>query len=399
MNTLDFAQVVREDFPILKQKVHGKPLIYFDSAATSQKPQTVIDAISHYYMHECGTVHRGVYQLSSHSTQKYHAVRSRTAQFIGAGSSEEVIFTRGTTEGINLVASGYRGKRVILSQMEHHSNIVPWQLVGAEIRVIPINDRAELDLEALEALLKEGADLVSIAHIANSTGTVNPIKTIIDMAHKSGAKVLIDAAQSPAHLPLNVTQLDCDYLAFSSHKAFGPTGLGVLYAKREHLQDLYPVQGGGDMIERVTFEKTLYGQPPLKFEAGTPPIAQVIGWGAAIEYIDGLGLRAIQQHEEALTQYALEKLRPIEGIRFIGDAVNRSSIISFVIEGVHNLDLATCLDLDGIAIRSGHQCAQPLLDHFNLTGTCRISFAPFNTTVEIDQFILSLKKAIDTLRG
>jgi cysteine desulfurase/selenocysteine lyase len=397
MNIIDFAQVVRKDFPILKQRVYGKPLIYFDSAATSQKPRVVINAISHYYMHECGTVHRGVYYLCSQSTQKYHTVRRRTAQFIGAKSSEEIIFTRGTTEGINFVASGYRGKRVIISQMEHHSNIVPWQLAEAKIRVIPINDQAELDLEAFEALLKEGVDLVSIAHIANSTGTVNPIKTIIDMAHKSGAKVLIDAAQSPAHLPLNVTQLDCDYLAFSSHKAFGPTGLGVLYAKQEHLRDLSPVLGGGDMIERVTFEKTLYGQPPIKFEAGTPAIAQVIGWGVAIEYIDRLGLKAIQKHEKALTQYALKKLRSIEEVRFIGDAANRSSIISFVIEGVHHLDLATSLDLDGIAIRSGHQCAQPLLDHFNLKGTCRISFAPFNTIEEIDQFILSLKKAIETL--
>lgn len=397
MKVLNFSKQIRKDFPILSEKIHGKPLVYLDSAATSQKPQIVIDAISQYYSNECGTVHRGVYHLSSHSTQKYHEVRLRTARFIGAKSSEEILFNGGTTEGINFVASNYRGKRVILSQMEHHSNIVPWQLYGAEIRVIPINDRAELDLEALELLLKEGADLVSIAHIANSTGTVNPIKTIIQMAHAHGAKVLIDAAQSIAHLPLNVSDLDCDFFAFSCHKAFGPTGLGILYGKRELLQELSPVQGGGDMIERVTLKKTSFGQLPLKFEAGTPPIAQVIGWGAAIEYIHELGFDVIEQHERALTQYALEKLKEIDGLRLVGEAVQRSSIISFVIEGVHHLDLATSLDFDGIAIRSGHQCAQPLFDHFNLTGSCRISFAPFNTFEEIDFFICSLKNSIKLL--
>jgi len=398
MSTLDFALAVREDFPILKQKVHGKPLIYLDSAATSQKPQTVIDAISHFYMHECGTVHRGVYHLSTHATQKYHGVRERVAHFLGAKCPDEIIFTRGTTDGINLIASNFRGKKVILSEMEHHSNIVPWQLHGADISYIPINDHAELELKAFDELLTESPAIVSIAHIANSTGTINPIETIIERAHEKGALVLVDAAQSPAHLPLHVGDLNCDFLALSSHKAFGPTGLGVLYGKSHLLKQLSPIQGGGDMIDEVTLNHTTYGEAPLKFEAGTPPIAQVMGFGAAIEYIDSLGLENIRIHEEHLMAYATQQLLTIDGLQIIGRAKNKSSIISFVVEGIHHLDLASFLDLEGIAIRSGHHCAQPLLKRFDLTGTNRISFAPFNTFEEIDTLIEALKKAASILK-
>lgn len=403
MKTIDFALEVREEFPILKQKVHGKPLIYLDSAATSQKPQTVIDAITHFYAHECGTVHRAVYQLAARATDKYNKVREKAAQFIGAESSGEIVFTRGTTDSINLIANGLshllqEGDEIILSVMEHHSNLVPWQLLAERKKValkfIAINDRAELDLEHFASLLSPRTRLVSIAHIANSTGTINPIGQITKMAHAYGAKVLIDAAQSTAHIRLNVQEMDIDYLALSSHKAFGPTGLGILYGKYHLLEDLPPIQGGGDMIESVTLKKTEFQKPPLKFEAGTPSIASVIGFGAALDYIDSLGIENIHAWEQQLLHYTTEKLLSIPDLRIIGTAENKSSIISFVIDGIHHLDLGTFLDLEGIAIRTGHHCAQPLLQHFGLSGTCRISFAPFNTFEEIDVLIESLKKAM-----
>ncbi len=399
MKTAQFAEKVRSLFPILKQKFHGKPLIYFDSAATTQKPQRVIDTITNFYSHEYGTVHRGIYSLAANATSKYNGVREKLSTFINAKSASEVIFTSGTTQSINLIAHNYKGEEVILSEMEHHSNIVPWQMVGAKIKYIPINDNAELDLDAFATLLTAETKLVAINHIANSTGTINPIEKIIEMAHAKGARVLIDAAQSIAHLPIDVQALDVDYLAFSGHKAFGPTGVGVLYGKYDLLDQLSPFQGGGDMIEEVTLEKTTFEKPPLKFEAGTPPIAQVIGLGAAIDFINEIGLANIQAWEHELLIYATKRLRAIEGLQIVGTAPKKSGIISFIIEGIHHLDLATFLDLEGIAIRSGHHCAQPLLKRFGLTGTNRISFAPFNTFEEIDILIEALQKARHILLG
>jgi len=406
VKTLDFAKSVREDFPILKQKASDKPLIYLDSAATSQKPQTVIDALSHFYSAECGTVHRAIYSLAAAATEKYNNTRAQIARFIGAKDPNEIIFTKGTTDSINFLALAYQdilqeGDEIILSVMEHHSNIVPWQLLAEKkkviLRFIPINDRAELDLIAYAKLLSPRTKLVSVAHIANSTGTINPIAQIIEMAHAYGAKVLIDAAQSTAHIPLNVQELDVDFLALSGHKAFGPTGIGILYGKYNLLEELPPVQGGGDMIETVTLEKTTFAKPPLKFEAGTPPIAQVIGLSAALDYIESLGFENIQAHEHELLSYATEKLQKIPDLKIIGTAKEKSGIISFVIKGVHHLDLATLLNLEGIAVRSGHHCAQPLLAHFGLTGTNRISFAPFNTLDEIDALIEAIQKALKLL--
>ncbi len=398
---MSLAEDIREDFPILK-----KNLIYFDSAATTQKPQSVIDAISNFYANECGTVHRAIYRLSAQATKQYNDVRERVAHFLNAKSCNEVIFTKGTTDSINLVAQCYTqllspGDEIIISEMEHHSNIVPWQLLcertGAILKVIPVNDRAELDLDAYQNLLNPRTKLVAIAHIANSTGTINPIHSIIEKAHANGAKVLIDAAQSTAHIALDVQALDIDYLALSAHKAFGPTGVGVLYGKYDLLEELPPIQGGGDMIDTVTLEKTTYAKPPIRFEAGTPPIAQVIGFGAALDYITNLGLENIYSWEHKLLTHATSELQTIPNLKIIGTAANKSSIISFIIEGVHHLDLATLLDLEGIAIRTGHHCAQPLLHRFGLTGTNRISFAPFNTCEEIDILLMHLRKALTVL--
>ncbi|MBS0630235.1 MAG: cysteine desulfurase [Verrucomicrobia bacterium] len=390
---------VRDDFPILKEG-----LIYLDSAATSHKPQCVIDAITHFYTHEYATVHRSVYKLAASATEKYNGVREKLAHFLHASSPNEIIFTRGTTDSINLVAAAFpfhKGDEIIISEMEHHSNIVPWQLlcerVGTVLKIIPINDKAELDLEAYKKLLSPKTKLVAVAHIANSTGTINPIETIIQMAHAHGAKVLIDAAQSAAHLSLDVQKLDVDFLAFSGHKAFGPTGIGVLYGKYELLEQMHPVQGGGDMIETVTLEKTTFAKPPLRFEAGTPMIAQVMGLGAAIDYIQKLGLENIARWEHELLVYATAKIEEIPGLRIIGTAGNKVGIISFIIEGVHHLDLAVFLDLEGIAIRSGHHCAQPLMKRFGIPGTCRISFAPFNTKEEVDVLIEVLNRTVAVL--
>ncbi|MDN3507054.1 MAG: cysteine desulfurase [Simkaniaceae bacterium] len=397
-------QSVREDFPIFKDK----QLIYLDSAATSQKPQTVIDALTGFYSTECGTVHRAIYTLAASATTKYNNTRGQVARFIGAKDPNEIIFTKGTTDSINLLALAHQdilqeGDEIILSVMEHHSNIVPWQLLAKKkkvvLRFIPINERAELDLEAFSKLLSPRTKLVSVAHIANSTGTINPIAQITEMAHAHGAKVLIDAAQSTAHIPLNVQELDVDYLALSGHKAFGPTGIGIFYGKYDLLDSLPPVQGGGDMIETVTLAKTTFAKPPLKFEAGTPPIAQVIGLSAALDYIESLGFEHIQSHEHQLLTYATEKLQEIPNLKIIGTAKEKSGIISFVIEGIHHLDLGTLLDLEGIAIRTGHHCAQPLLARFGLTGTNRVSFAPFNTLDEIDRLIEALNKARKSLQG
>lgn len=400
----EFTKQVRADFPIFAKR--EKPLIYFDSAATSQKPQIVIDAINDYYSKACGTVHRAVYDLAADATKQYNQVREHVARFIGAKDQREIIFTRGTTDSINILANALAdqfnpGDEIILSEMEHHSNIVPWQLLAKRkkliLRYIPVNDKAELDLDAYQDLLTPKTKLVAIAHIANSTGSINPIQTIIGLAHKSGAKVLIDAAQSTAHLPIDVKADDIDYLALSAHKAFGPTGVGILYGKYELLEKLPPVQGGGDMIETVALDKSTFQPPPLRFEAGTPNIAGILGFGAALSYIEQLGLQNIHTWEQKLLSHATSTLEKIPDLRIIGNAENKAGIISFVIDGVHHLDLGTLLNLEGIAIRTGHHCAQPLLARFGLTGTCRISFAPFNTLQEIDQFVAALQKALTLL--
>lgn len=395
---------VREQFPMLKRSMHGKPLIYLDSAATALKPQTVSDAVHRYYDQEYGTVHRAVYELAGKATARYSAVREQARQFLNAAFTEEIIFTKGTTDGINLIAATYGrtflkpGDEIIISELEHHSNIVPWQLLAQEkdliVKVIPSDDSGTLILEEYEKLLTERTKLVSVAHVANSIGTIHPIKQIIDLAHAKGAKVLIDGAQAAPHLPIDVQELDADFYVFSGHKAFGPTGIGVLYGKKNLLETLPPYQGGGDMIDRVSFEGTTFLPPPLRFEAGTPPIAQVMGLGAAFLFIESIGRENIAAWEHSLLQYAREELMQISGLRLIGDAPHKSAVISFVVEDIHSLDLGTLLDLKGVAVRTGNHCAQPALRRFGVSTTTRISFAPYTTFDEIDAFTTALKEAI-----
>ncbi len=397
----------RQDFPMLKRTVHGKPLVYLDSAATTLKPKSVIDAISNFYSDHYGTVHRAVYELAGESTANYNAVRTKVQHFLHAKSSEEIVFTKGTTEAINLVAFSFGeafiqpGDEILISAMEHHSNIVPWQLLcdrkKAHLKIIPLLPNGELDLAAYEKLLSSRTKLVSIAHISNVLGIINPLKTLIKAAHQKGAKVFVDGAQSTPHLKIDVQDLDCDFFAFSGHKIYGPTGIGILYGKKELLEQMPPYQGGGDMIQTVTFEKTTFQPSPLRFEAGTPMIAEVIGLGAAIDYIESYGLDKIHAYETDLMKHALEQLGKIEGIRILGPVENRTSLITFNIEGVHPLDAATLLDLQGIAVRSGHLCAQPLLQHFGCSSALRLSLASYNTIEEIDFFCQSLESAVYTL--
>lgn len=399
---------LRQDFPMLNKTMHGKPLIYFDSAATSQKPQQVIDAITNFYHDHYGTVHRAVYELALHSSQEYENVREKVRSFINALKVQEVIFTRGTTESINMVAYSFGkafikpGDEIVISAMEHHSNIVPWQILcedrGAVLRVIPFDEKGELRLDEYEKLLNPRTRLVAITHISNALGTLNPIKQIIDMAHRTGAKVLVDGAQAAPHLPLDVQDLDADFYVFSGHKMFGPTGIGILYGKEELLSQMPPYQGGGDMIETVTFEKTTYNVLPLKFEAGTPMIAEVIGLGAAIDYLNEIGMDSIQDYEHHLLEYALQKMQEIPGIRFIGTAAQKGALISFVVEGVHALDLGSMLDLKGIAVRTGHHCAQPVMHQFNVPAMVRASFALYNTPEEVDCFVKELHEIIRLLK-
>src|SRR5262245_39319162 len=363
---------LREDFPILAQLVRGKPLVYLDNAATTQKPRAVIEAIRQYYATENANIHRGVHYLSELATRDYEDARARVQRFLNAAESNEIMFVRGTTEGVNLVAQSYgreqlkAGDEVLITEMEHHSNIVPWQMVcdqkGAKLRVIPINDAGELLLDEYERMLTPRTKLVSVVHVSNVLGTVNPVRAIVALAHKQGAKVLLDGAQAVAHLQVDVQDLDCDFYAFSGHKLFGPTGIGVLYGKRALLEAMPPYQGGGDMISSVTFEKTVYNVLPYKFEAGTPNIAGTIGLGTAIDYLEAIGMDAIHQHEQDLLKYATEKLSAIPGVRLIGTAKERSGAVSFVVEGVHPHDVGTVLDQEGIAIRTGHHCTQPLMD-------------------------------------
>ncbi len=399
--------ILRGDFPMLSKQMQGCPLIYLDSAATAQKPQIVIDTLTDFYTNHYATVHRAVYSLAAHSTEQYHEVRNKAQRFLNAAKNEEIIFTRGTTESINLIATSFGkaflqpGDEIVISEIEHHSNIVPWQLVceerGCSLKVVSCNPKGELNLEHYAQLLSQRTKIVSFSHISNSLGTLNPIRQLISMAHEVGAKILIDAAQSAPHLALDVQALDVDFLVFSGHKLYGPTGVGVLYGKEELLERMPPYQGGGDMIEQVNFTKTTYNILPLKFEAGTPMIAEVIGLGAALDYVTTIGLSHIQLWEHTLLEYATKKLIEMPEVTIIGTAAEKGAIISFVVEGLHALDLGMLLDLKGIAVRTGHHCAQPVMRYFNIPATVRLSFALYNTLEEMDYFIAALKKCIKML--
>lgn len=400
------VHAIREIFPALRQQVYGKQLIYFDNGATSQKPQVVLDTLKQYYALENANIHRGVHYLSQQATTAYEQARRTIQTYIGAKSPDEIIFTKGTTDAINLVAFSFgellkAGDEILITAMEHHSNIVPWQLLcerkGCLLKVAPISKKGELDLEALNTLLNERTKLVAITHISNTLGTINPVEQIIQKAHQIGAKVLLDGAQSIQHLPIDVKQLDCDFYCFSGHKVFGPTGIGVLYGKEEILEKMPPYQGGGDMIAKVTFERTTYNTLPLKFEAGTPHIAGAIGLGSAIEFLNGLDMAAVAAHEHELTKYAQGILDTFEGLHIIGEAKNKTSVVSFTIDDMHPFDLGTLLDKQGIAVRTGHHCTQPLMDFFEIPGTVRASFAFYNTKQEIDTFVAALERSMQIL--
>lgn len=395
---------IREDFPILKKLIHGKPLCYLDNAATAQKPQIVIDAINDFYLSQNANVHRGVHHLSEVSTKAFEDARIKVKEFINASSDKEIIFTRGTTESINLVAYSFgrkninEGDEIIISQMEHHSNIVPWQILceekKAKLKIIPINDDGELIFEEYEKLITEKTKLVSVVFISNSLGTINPVERIIQTAHKYGIPVLLDGAQAISHTTIDVQKLDCDFLAFSGHKIYGPTGIGILYGKEKLLDEMPPFLGGGDMIAKVTFEQTTYNELPYKFEAGTSNIAGAIGLGTAIDYVKKIGQNSISNHEQKLLHYATDLIKEIKGLKIIGTAKQKCSIISFIVENIHPHDIGTFLDYDGIAIRTGHHCTQPLMHRFNVPATSRASFAMYNTAEEIETFIKSLKKVL-----
>ena len=394
---------VRKDFPVLSRSVRGKPLVYFDNAATAQKPRQVIETIDTYYREYNSNIHRGVHTLSGEATSAFEATRSKCQSFVNAKSEKEIIFTKGTTEAINLVVNTYgrsniqADDEIIISWLEHHSNIVPWQIFceqsGARLKVIPINDDGEIIMDEYKKMLGPRTKMVSVNHISNALGTVNPIKEIISLAHEHNAAVLIDGAQSAPHTQIDVQALDCDFYAFSSHKLFGPTGVGVLYGKLAKLEAMPPYHGGGDMIKMVTFEKTTYAEPPHRFEAGTPNIAAVIGLGTAIDYVNNISLDAITAYEHELLYYATEAALSVDGLRIIGTAKNKASILSFVMADVHPHDLGTILDHEGIAIRTGHHCAMPVMDRFKVPATARASFAFYNTKEEIDVFITGLENA------
>ena len=394
---------LRQDFPILQQEVYGKPLVYLDNAATSQKPLAVINAIKNYYSHDNANVHRAVHALSERTTQQFEQTREKIKAFINAKESREIIFTRGATEAINLVAQSYghsqfkAGDEIIISTMEHHSNIVPWQLLceqtGAKLRVIPITDSGEIILEEYEKLLNSHTKLVAIVHMSNSLGTINPIKKIIDLAHNINVPVLVDGAQAIVHQDIDVQQLDCDFYIFSSHKLYGPTGVGVLYGKAKYLETMPPYHGGGDMISMVSFSKTLYREIPHKFEAGTPNIAGIIGLGAAIDYLNKLDRQVIYNYENELLNYATDQLKSISGLRLIGTAQNKAAILAFIFNDIHAHDIGTILDREGIAVRTGHHCTMPLMERFGVPATVRASLAFYNTKAEIDALVQGLHKA------
>jgi len=399
---------LRKDFPMLSKKMHGKPLIYLDTAATSQKPQAVIDAISNFYQNEYGTVHRAVYELALHSSQEYQAVRELIQAFINAEKMEEIIFTRGATESINMVAYSFGkafikpGDEIIISAMEHHANIVPWQIVcqdrGAVLKVIPMDDSGQLLIEEYEKLLSPRTRLVAVTQLSNSIGTVNPIKLMAKMAHQAGACILVDGAQSTPHLSVDVQDLDVDFFVFSGHKMMGPTGIGILYGKAELLNQMPPSQGGGDMITSVTFDETIYNSLPLKFEAGTPMIAEVIGLGAAVRYLQAIGLDKISEYEQTLLTYATEKMKEIDGLRIYGNAPHKGALISFTVDNIHALDIGSLLDFKGVAVRTGHHCAQPVMERFGVKAMVRASFCLYNNQEEIDYFVEALKSIIRTLK-
>ena len=393
---------IRNDFPILKQKVHSKPLVYFDNAATTQKPQAVIDSLTNYYSTINSNIHRGVHALSEAATEAFENSRIKIQRYINAKSEKEIIFTRGTTEGINLVANSFgkshlnEGDEIIISAMEHHSNIVPWQLLASEkklnLKIIPINDDGEIIFEEFEKLISNKTKLISVVYVSNSLGTINPIERIIQTAHANNIPVLIDAAQAVSHFPIDVQKLDCDFLAFSGHKLYGPTGIGVLYGKQDLLESMPPFMGGGDMISKVTFEKTTFNELPYKFEAGTSNIADAIGLGAAIDYVQNIGLENIYHYEKDILDYATKEILNLGKVKLIGTAKNKSGVLSFIIEDIHPHDVGTFVDFEGIAIRTGHHCTQPVMDRYNIPATSRASFAIYNTREEVDLFIKALKK-------
>ncbi|HEY7364741.1 MAG TPA: cysteine desulfurase [Methylomirabilota bacterium] len=393
---------VRKDFPILQLEVHGKPLVYLDSAATSQKPQVVLDALASYYTTANANVHRGVHLLSEKATAEYEGARARIQRFLGAARTEEIVFVRGTTEGINLVAQSYGrrsvgpGDEIVITALEHHSNIVPWQMLCEErdamLKVVPIDDDGQIDLEAYRRLLGPRTRLVAIAHVANALGTILPVKRMIDLAHGRGVPVLVDGAQAVSHLRVDVRDLGCDFYVFSGHKLFGPTGIGVLYGKAELLEQMPPWQGGGDMIKVVTFARTTYSDPPYRFEAGTPHIAGAIGLGAAVDYVETLGRDRIAAYEDELLVYGTRALAAVDGLRLIGTAREKASVLSFVMEGVHAHDVGTILDREGIAVRTGHHCAMPVMERFGVPATTRASLALYNTRAEIDALVQGLRR-------
>jgi cysteine desulfurase/selenocysteine lyase len=388
---------VRADFPALHQNIKGKPLVFLDSAASAQKPRQVLDAMMELYSHDYANIHRGVYELSERATKAYENARLKAVRFVNASSEREIIFLRGTTEAINLVAQTYgranvaEGDEVLITHLEHHSNIVPWQMLceekGACLKVVPIDDRGDLDLDAFRKLLGPRTKIVSLAHVSNALGTVNPVRDVIELAHDRGIPVLVDGAQAAPHLRVDVARLGCDFYTISGHKMFGPSGVGILYGREALLEKMPPYQGGGDMIASVTFEKTIYNRLPFKFEAGTPNIAGVVGLGAAIDYLNGIGLDAISAYEQDLLEYGTERLHSIPGVRIIGEARHKASVLSFILEGIHPHDVGTILDEEGIAVRTGHHCAQPVMDRFGVPATARASLALYNTREEIDRLV------------
>lgn len=393
---------LRKDFPILGRPVRGRPLVYLDNAATTQKPQCVLDAILDYYRNDNANIHRGVHELSERATEAYEGARDKLRRFLNAAQAREIIFVRGATEGINLVAQSWGrmavgpGDEIILSHLEHHSNIVPWQMLreekGAVLRVIPVLENGELDLEGYERLLGPRTKIVAVTHVSNALGTITPVRRIIEMARIWGATVLVDGAQAAAHLKVDVRALDCDFYVLSGHKVYGPTGIGVLYGKAERLEAMPPYQGGGDMIESVSFERTTYNTLPYKFEAGTPHIAGAVGLGAAVDYLERVGLEAVAAHEHELLDYATEALARVPGLKILGTAREKAAVISFTLEGVHPHDVGTILDRQGIAVRTGHHCAQPVMERFGVAATTRASFAMYNTREEVDALVAGLEK-------
>ena len=401
------VRAIREQFPALSQKIYNKNLIYFDNGATSQKPAMVLDAINQYYSKDNANIHRGVHFMSQHATTEYETARKTIQTYIHAKSSDEIIFTKGTTDGINLIASSYgellaEGDEILITAMEHHSNIVPWQLLcqrkNLTLKVAPINLKGELITEEFDRLLTDKTKLVSVTHISNTLGTINPVAEIIKKAHAVGAKVVVDGAQSIQHMAIDVQAMDCDFFVFSGHKVFGPTGIGVLYGKEALLEKMPPYQGGGDMIAKVTFERTTYNELPFKFEAGTPHIAGGICLGKAFEFLNGLDLQAIQTYEKEITEYAQDLLDTFEDLSIIGEAKHKTSVVSFSIKGIHPFDIGTLLDKQGIAVRTGHHCTQPLMDFYKIPGTIRASFAFYNTKEEIDTFIEAVDRSMNLLK-